>query len=102
MVDAMSRIRLFLLLSLLGLTFAHRSIAQTIVIRQGDFASAASVPGVADTNLTGAPMQIVPSIIGRPERRPTQSSGNIPPGLLVPRIGDAPAAPPSLAVGATT
>jgi hypothetical protein len=94
--------RLFLLLSLLSLTFAHRSIAQTIVIRQGDFASAASAPGVADTNLTGAPMRIIPNIIGRPERRPAQSSGNIPPGLLVPRTGDAPAVTPTLAAGTTT
>jgi hypothetical protein len=96
--------RLLLLLSLLSFAMAHRSMAhaETIVIRDSDFGVGGGYTGAMTTNVTGAPMQIVPARIGQPEPASAHSAGDAPAGLLVPRTTDVLAVAPTVAVSGTT
>lgn len=100
----MTRMRLLLLLSLLTFAMAHRSMAhaETIVIRDSDFGvNGSSYAGATTTNVTGAPMRIVPVTIGHPEPGLTEPN-NTSPGLLVPRSTDVPVVAPTIAVSDAT
>jgi hypothetical protein len=91
-------IRLFLFLSVASFCLAHHGIAhaQSIVIRDSDFYAGASqsaaVNGSANVSASvpgGAPMRIVPNVIGRPDATLAGSHQGIPAGLLIPHSAEA-------------
>jgi hypothetical protein len=94
--------RLFLFLSVVSFCIAHHGFAhaQTIIIRQSDFAGASAFPGsVASSN---APMRIVPATIGRSDPSSAATHRGFATGLLVPRPVEATPTAAGVVVSAAT